>query len=60
MIRLTYRTADDVLDKIENGDEISDEYYISGIVKNIEVEIVKNGKVYLFTLNTGKRIVVLR
>jgi len=36
MLRLTYQTADDVLENIKTGDHISDEYQIKGIVKEIE------------------------
>ena len=60
MLRLTYQTADDVLENIKTGDHISDEYQIKGIVKEIERDAVWNGVVYTFHLDNGYQILLLR
>lgn len=60
MLRITYRTPNDVLEEVKIGDEISDEYHINGVVKNIVRETVNHGIVYTFYLENGKKIVVLR
>jgi hypothetical protein len=60
MLRITYKTPDDVLENIKIGDHISDEYQLNGIVKEIERENVWNGFVYTFHLDSGRKIVVLR
>ena len=60
MLRLTYQTADDVLENIKTGDHISDEYQIKGIVKEIERDAVWNGTVYTFHLDNGYQILIIR
>jgi len=60
MIRITYKTALEVLEDIKVGDNISDEYHINGQVKRIERENVKHGLIFVFYLYNGNNILVMR